>query len=133
MYYSNRHQNACFKAAEGLHPPYRAALSQQYSVASFATLQILNCLHSPGICSSCCNDVRFCCDLEACNLVTATIVDMWPENNHDVQEGEGSVSILQNEASESDCSILPVYLLSRTEERSFVCPLKLVVETSGRY
>jgi hypothetical protein len=54
-------------------PPSRAALSQQYSVASFATLQVLSCLHSPGLRCSCCNVVRFCCDLEACNLMTATV------------------------------------------------------------
>jgi hypothetical protein len=35
--YSSRHQIACFKATEEFHP-YRAAVSQQYGVASFATL-----------------------------------------------------------------------------------------------
>jgi hypothetical protein len=53
--------------------PYRAALSRQYSVPSFATLLVLSCLHSPGLRCSCCNVVWFFCDLEAwCNLVTAT-------------------------------------------------------------
>jgi hypothetical protein len=77
--YSSRHQIACFKATEGNHThthtdPYRVALSHHYSVASFATVQVLNCLHSPQLHCSCCNVVRFWCDLEACNLVTATIV-----------------------------------------------------------
>jgi hypothetical protein len=30
--YSSRHQIACFKATEGLHPHYREALCHQYSV-----------------------------------------------------------------------------------------------------
>jgi hypothetical protein len=72
--YSSRHQTACFKATEGLRSPYRAALSNQHSVASFATLRVFSCLHSPGLCCSCCNVVRFCCGLEVCNLVTDTIV-----------------------------------------------------------
>jgi hypothetical protein len=29
--------------------PYRAALSQQYSVASVATPRVLSCFHSPGL------------------------------------------------------------------------------------
>jgi hypothetical protein len=53
----------------------RAALSPQYSVASFATLRVLSCLHSPGLRCSCCNVVQFFCDLEVCNLVTATVTD----------------------------------------------------------
>jgi hypothetical protein len=69
IYYTGRHHIACFNATEGLHPPYRAALSQQYSVASFATMQVLNCLRSPGLHCSCCNVVRFFHDLEACNSV----------------------------------------------------------------
>jgi hypothetical protein len=69
--YSSRHQISCFKATEGLRPPYRTTLSQQYSVVSFATMLVLGCLHSPGLRCSCCNVVRFCCDLEAYNLVTA--------------------------------------------------------------
>jgi hypothetical protein len=56
--YSIRRPIACFKATEGLHPPYREALSQQYSVASFATLRVLSCLR---------------CDLKACNAMTANI------------------------------------------------------------
>jgi hypothetical protein len=43
------------------------APSHRYSVASFATLRVMSCLHSPGLLCSCCNVVRFCCDLEACN------------------------------------------------------------------
>jgi hypothetical protein len=53
---------------------YRAALSCQYNVVSFATLRVLSCLHSPGLCCSCCNASRFCCNLEPCNLMTATKV-----------------------------------------------------------
>jgi hypothetical protein len=51
----------------------RAALRHQYSVTSFATLRVLSCLHSPGFRCSCCKVVRYCCVLEACNLVTSTI------------------------------------------------------------
>jgi hypothetical protein len=71
--YSSRHQIAFFKATEELYHPYRAALCQPYSVASFATVRVLNCLHSPGLSCSCCNGVRFCCGLEACNLEMVTI------------------------------------------------------------
>jgi hypothetical protein len=75
---SSRHQIACFKATEVLHtsppPPYRAAQSHKCtSVARFATLRVLICFHSPVPRCSCCNVVWFCCDLEACNLVTATV------------------------------------------------------------
>jgi hypothetical protein len=74
--HSSRHQIACFKATEGVHPsPFpAAALRHKYSVGSFATLRVLSCLHSPGLRCSCWNIVRFCCDLEACNLLTATVV-----------------------------------------------------------
>jgi hypothetical protein len=71
--YGSRHQIAYFKATDGLQPTYREALSHQYSVASIATLRVPNYLYSPGLCCSFCNVGRFCCDLEACNLVTATI------------------------------------------------------------
>jgi hypothetical protein len=54
--------------------PYHAALSNQFSVATFATLRVLNCLHSPGLHCSCYNVVRYCCDLEACNLVMEKVV-----------------------------------------------------------
>jgi hypothetical protein len=71
---SSRHQIACFKATEGFDPPpYRAALSQKYSVASIATLPVPRCLHSPVLCCSFCNVVLFFCDLEACDFVMATI------------------------------------------------------------
>jgi hypothetical protein len=43
--YSSCHEIASFKATEGLHPSYRAALSHQYRAASFATLRVLSCLH----------------------------------------------------------------------------------------
>jgi hypothetical protein len=46
--YSIRHQISCFKATEGLHSPYRSALTLQYSVASFATLRVLSSLHRLG-------------------------------------------------------------------------------------
>jgi hypothetical protein len=69
------HQISCFKAMGGLNPPpYRAALSQQYSVASFATLRVASYFHSPGLRRSCCNVVRFRCALQACSLVTAATV-----------------------------------------------------------
>jgi hypothetical protein len=71
---SSCHQIACFKATEGLLHPHRAAGSHQYSDVSFATLLVVSCLHSPGLRCLCCNGVRFICDLEVCNLVTATIV-----------------------------------------------------------
>jgi hypothetical protein len=71
---TGRHNIACFKATEGLQTspsPYRAAGSHQYSVARFATLQLLSCLHSPGLRCLCCKLVRFCCALETWNFVTA--------------------------------------------------------------
>jgi hypothetical protein len=76
---SNHRKTSCFMATEGLHSPshttpYHMAKSHQYRVASFAALRILSSRYSPGLCCSCCNVVRFSCDLEACNLVTATVV-----------------------------------------------------------
>jgi hypothetical protein len=70
-YNNRRNLIACFKATEGLHPPLTPRLCHQHS---FATLLVLSCLHSLGLRCSCCNVVRFFCDLEACNLVTATII-----------------------------------------------------------
>jgi hypothetical protein len=70
---SSRHQIAWFKATKDFTPPYRAALSQRNSVVSFATPRVLNCLYSPGLRCSCCNGVRFCCDLEAWILVAAAL------------------------------------------------------------
>jgi hypothetical protein len=72
---SSCNQLAYFKATEGPQPPppYCACLSQQYSGASFATVRVLSCLHSPGLRWSCCNGVLLCCGLKACNLVTATV------------------------------------------------------------
>jgi hypothetical protein len=55
---------------------HRAALSQQHSVAGFATMWVLSCLHSPGLRCSCYNVVRFCCDLEARSLVMAAVIRM---------------------------------------------------------
>jgi hypothetical protein len=60
------------KPWKDFYPLHRAARSQQYSVASFATLRVLSCLHSPGLRCLCYNVARFCCDHVACNLVTAT-------------------------------------------------------------
>jgi hypothetical protein len=67
-------------------PLLRAALSQQFSVASFATLRFLRCLHSPGVCCSFCNVVRFYCDLEACNLLTTTIAMGNPSSQKFISE-----------------------------------------------
>jgi hypothetical protein len=62
---SSRHQITCFKVTEGLRRAYRAAPYHQYSVAA---LRVLGRLHSPALCCSCFNVVRFLCDLKACNL-----------------------------------------------------------------
>jgi hypothetical protein len=101
------HQIACFKATEGLHLPCRAAQSQQYSDDSFVMLPILSCLYSPGLRCSCCNVVRFSCDLEVCNLVTGTtaytglIKSMnvhcarkWDENEHYARKYEKNLDSL---------------------------------------
>jgi hypothetical protein len=48
-------------------------LCHRYSVASFTALLVMSCHYSPELRCSCCNVVRFYCNLEACNLVTATI------------------------------------------------------------
>jgi hypothetical protein len=69
-----RHQTARFKDMEMLRPAYRAAASQEYSVASFATVRVASCLHSHEIRCSCFNGVQFSCDLATGNLVTATII-----------------------------------------------------------
>jgi hypothetical protein len=69
---SSRHQIACFKATVRSPPPsHRAAVSQQYSVAR---LLVLSCLYSLCLRCSCCNVVWFCCDLEACSLVMAVVI-----------------------------------------------------------
>jgi hypothetical protein len=75
LHYSSSHQIACFKVTEGLHPTPLSArlLSQLYNVASFATVQVMSCLHSPELRCSCRNVVRFCCDLKACNLLRTSI------------------------------------------------------------
>lgn len=72
--YSSRHQIAIFKATEGSTPPplFRTALSHQWSVARFATLLVLSCIHSPVLWSSCGNVVRFWRHLQACNFIAAT-------------------------------------------------------------
>jgi hypothetical protein len=74
LHYTSRHQIACFKATEGLHPPYRSALNHQYSVASFATLLVLRCLHSSGLRCSCCNIVRFYYDLAAYIVLVLALI-----------------------------------------------------------
>jgi hypothetical protein len=53
---------------------YRTARSQEHSAASFATLRVLNCLHSPGVLCSSSNVVGFCCDFEDRNLLTAATI-----------------------------------------------------------
>jgi hypothetical protein len=58
-------------------PPYRAALSQQYSGAIFATVWVLSYLHSSGLRCTCCNSVRLFGNLEGCNFVTVTIIVVW--------------------------------------------------------
>jgi hypothetical protein len=73
--YSSRHQLACFKATEGLPSPFPRG-SKSTVQRCFSTLWVLSCLHSPGLSCPCCNVVRFCCDLETCNLVMVTIVQL---------------------------------------------------------
>jgi hypothetical protein len=51
-------------------PPYRSALGLQYSVATFAAMQVLSCLHSPGLRCSRYNVIQVCCHLEAHIFVT---------------------------------------------------------------
>lgn len=53
-------------------PAYCAALSQHYSISSFARLRVLRCLYSPVFRCSCCSAVRFWRDLETWNLATAS-------------------------------------------------------------
>jgi hypothetical protein len=38
FYSCSQHQIACFNTTEGLHPPSRTVVGQQYSAASFAAL-----------------------------------------------------------------------------------------------
>jgi hypothetical protein len=73
-FHCSRHNIACFKATERLHPPtaWPQVTSNTSLLVRFATLLVLSCLHSPGLRCSCCNVVRFCCDLATCRLVTAT-------------------------------------------------------------
>jgi hypothetical protein len=54
-------------------PSYDAALIHQYSVASFATVRVLNWLHSLILRRSCHKVIRLRCDLEAWYLVMTTI------------------------------------------------------------
>jgi hypothetical protein len=63
--------------------PYRAAVSEKQSVASFATLPALSCFYWSEFRFSCCNIARFGCDLETCSLVTTavefiTLNAVWP-------------------------------------------------------
>jgi hypothetical protein len=55
------------------HTRYCVDVNQTYNIASFATLLLPSCIHSPGLRCSCYNVTRFYCNLEACNLVTAAI------------------------------------------------------------
>jgi hypothetical protein len=52
-HYSSRHQIAS-RPRKDFTPPYRAAQSQQSSVARFVTLRVLSCLHSHCLCSAVC-------------------------------------------------------------------------------
>jgi hypothetical protein len=91
--------------------PYRMAWSHQYSVASFASLCVLNCLLSPGLRCSCCNVVRFCCDLETGNLVTATVTRLWQYGLDSAFLEQGLVWDHGNEHSVSTkCRELPNWL-----------------------
>jgi hypothetical protein len=49
---------------------YCAAVSEEYSVATFATLRVLSCFNSLGFSCSCYNRTRCCCVFEACSLMT---------------------------------------------------------------
>jgi hypothetical protein len=71
--FARKTQHHASRPRKDFTPPFRAARSQQYSFANFATVRVLSCFHSPGLRCSCCKGGRFCCDLETCNLVTATI------------------------------------------------------------
>jgi hypothetical protein len=50
---------------DGLRITYRSAPCQDYSVANFAVMRVLDRHHSSGLRCSCYNDVRFWCDREA--------------------------------------------------------------------
>jgi hypothetical protein len=65
------HQIACVTAIWAL-PPLPSPPPRSAPVASFAMLRVLRRLHSPRICCSCYSVVRFCNNLEACDLVTNT-------------------------------------------------------------
>lgn len=69
--YSSHYHIKCFKATEGLYSPYYAAVCHQHCVA---TVRVLSCLPSPALRCSYCNIGRLCCDLKACNMVTAIII-----------------------------------------------------------
>lgn len=53
--YNISQKDACFKATEGLQPLYRTAPNGQHSVANFARLRVLRCLHSLALRCLCCN------------------------------------------------------------------------------
>jgi hypothetical protein len=71
LFHSIRHQIAFFKTMERLHHPYRAALSQQYSVACFATVssELSSLARAPLFVLQ-----RCMVHLEVCNFVTTTII-----------------------------------------------------------
>jgi hypothetical protein len=73
-YYRSRHQIACFKATEGLHSSLPRGSKSPVQRCQLCYTAGSSCIHSPALRCSCCNVIRFCCDLEACNLVTAAIV-----------------------------------------------------------
>jgi hypothetical protein len=74
-------------------PHCRAAASQWYCVASFATLLVLSCLHPPGLGCSRCNVARFCCDLEACSLVTTGVAEQ--QNKVEERRRKGRVQVYE--------------------------------------
>jgi hypothetical protein len=72
-YCTSRVQIARTKTTERLHPPHRVGLCENSSVASVPTAQVLSCLHLSELRCLCCSGVGFSCNLEACNLVKATV------------------------------------------------------------
>jgi hypothetical protein len=65
LYSSSHRQTARFKATAEPHFLTAGRLSYKYSTASCATVRVSSRLHSPGLRCSWCNEVNFCCDLEA--------------------------------------------------------------------
>jgi hypothetical protein len=111
---SNRHQTACL-ATEGLHPPPLLTAMHCVNKTAFAMLRVLICFHSPELRCSCCDDVRFCCDLEACNLVTAAVVIRF-KIRMDL------ISLSGNRQSSGSTLLLPMRFKSKIETGSNLKP-----------